>query len=119
VFFASSEQASLKVRERLDELLHKLGLLCHPTKALWETKQFGHHMGINIDSATTGYFFPPAVKLQKISTHARHLSGQATRKSRWLLVRHLKSKVGQAHYLFLVIPAARFFLRELHCVIGD
>eukprot|EP00873_Tetraselmis_striata_P024519 jgi/Tetstr1/444783/TSEL_032631.t1 len=37
----------------------------------------------------------------------------------WFPVRELQSLAGQAQYLFLAIPAARFFLRELHSVGGD
>jgi hypothetical protein len=32
LFFASSEQEALRVGERLDKLLDRLGLLRHPTK---------------------------------------------------------------------------------------
>eukprot|EP00873_Tetraselmis_striata_P025467 jgi/Tetstr1/445731/TSEL_033379.t1 len=39
--------------------------------------------------------------------------------SAWLPVQELQSLAWQAQYLFLAIPAARFFLRELHSVVGD
>jgi hypothetical protein len=52
-------------------------------------------------------------------THARHMIGRATKISRWLPVRDLQSLAGQARPLFLAILAPRFFLRELHYVIGD
>jgi hypothetical protein len=52
LFFASSEQEALQVRERLDMLLDRLGLLRHPTKGFWEPTQFGYNTGINIDSPT-------------------------------------------------------------------
>jgi hypothetical protein len=57
--------------------------------------------------------------LQKLTKQARHLLQRATRNSRWLPVKELQSFDGQAQYLFLAIPAARFFLRELHSVLGD
>eukprot|EP00873_Tetraselmis_striata_P028203 jgi/Tetstr1/448467/TSEL_035735.t1 len=50
---------------------------------------------------------------------ATRLIGRATRNARWLPVRELESLAGQAQYLFLAIPAARFFMRELHSVVGD
>eukprot|EP00873_Tetraselmis_striata_P014900 jgi/Tetstr1/435164/TSEL_002620.t1 len=52
-------------------------------------------------------------KLNHIARQATPLIGRATRNARWLSVRELQSQVGQAQYLFLAIPAARFFLREL------
>jgi hypothetical protein len=118
LFFASSEQVALLVRECLDKRVERLGLLRYPTKGFYEPTPFGHHMGINIDSST-GYFFSIANKLQKTSTHARKMIGRSTRNSRWLPVRDLHSLVGKAHYLFLAIPAARFFLRESNCVMGN
>eukprot|EP00873_Tetraselmis_striata_P008724 jgi/Tetstr1/428988/TSEL_018963.t1 len=41
------------------------------------------------------------------------------RSAKWLPVRELQSLARKVHYLFLAIPAARFFLRELHSVVGD
>eukprot|EP00873_Tetraselmis_striata_P038201 jgi/Tetstr1/458465/TSEL_004320.t1 len=58
-------------------------------------------------------------KLNRLSRQATRLIGRATRNARWLPVRELPSLAGQAQYLFLAIPAARFFLRELHSVVGD
>eukprot|EP00873_Tetraselmis_striata_P028116 jgi/Tetstr1/448380/TSEL_035661.t1 len=58
-------------------------------------------------------------KLNRLSRQATRLIGRATRNARWLPVRELQSLAGQAQYLFLAIPAARFFLWELHSVVGD
>jgi hypothetical protein len=43
----------------------------------------------------------------------------ATRASLWLPVKELMSFAGHAQYLCLAIMAARFFLRDLHSVLGD
>eukprot|EP00873_Tetraselmis_striata_P034787 jgi/Tetstr1/455051/TSEL_041907.t1 len=43
----------------------------------------------------------------------------AARDARWLPVRELQSLAGRAQYLHLAIPAARFYLRELHDVVGS
>jgi hypothetical protein len=75
-------------------------------------------MGIDIDTATC-YFFAPAAKLLKLAKQARQLLQRATRASRWLLVKELQSLAGQVQYLFFAIPAARFFMRESHSVLGD
>jgi hypothetical protein len=75
-------------------------------------------MGIDINTASC-YFYAPEQKLTKIAQHAKHFIGKATRNARWLPVKDLLSLAGKAQYLFLAIPAARFFLRELHSVVGE
>eukprot|EP00873_Tetraselmis_striata_P033451 jgi/Tetstr1/453715/TSEL_040671.t1 len=113
---ASIEQA-LHLRQRLASLLDALGLQRNPTKGFWEPCQFGRHLGVDIDSAS-GMFYAPADKLNRLSRQATRLIGRATRNARWLPVRELQSHAGQAQYLFLAIPAARFFMQELHSVVG-
>eukprot|EP00873_Tetraselmis_striata_P023764 jgi/Tetstr1/444028/TSEL_031967.t2 len=100
-------------RNLLDALA---GLQRNPTKGFWEPCQFGRHVGI--DSAS-GMFYAPADKLDRLSRHATRLIGRATRSAMWLPVRELQSLAGQAQYLFLAIPVAKFFRRELHSVVGD
>ena len=118
LLFASTEAEALALRDRLASLLDALGLQRHPSKGFREPAQFGRHLGVDIDTAT-GYFYAPADKLSKIARQAKQLISRATRNSRWLPVRDLQSLAGQAQYLFLAIPPARFFLRELHNVVGD
>eukprot|EP00873_Tetraselmis_striata_P041649 jgi/Tetstr1/461913/TSEL_006991.t1 len=117
LFSASMEQA-LHLRQRLASLLNALGLQRNPTKGFWEPSQFGMHMGVDIDSAS-GMFYAPADKLSRLSRQATRLIGRATRNAEGLPMRKLQSLAGQAQCLFLAIPAARFFLRELHSVVGD
>eukprot|EP00873_Tetraselmis_striata_P012338 jgi/Tetstr1/432602/TSEL_021972.t1 len=117
LFSASMEQA-LHLRQRLASLLDAWGLQRNPTKGFWEPCQFGRHMGVDIDSAS-GMLYAPADKLNRLSRQATRLIGRATRNARWLPLRELLSLAGQAQYLFLAIPAARFILRELHSVVGD
>jgi hypothetical protein len=75
---------------------------------------------MGIDSNTTSRTkTPPEQKLTKIAQEARHLIGRATWNARWIPVKDLQSLVGYAQYLFLAIPAANFFLRELHSVVGE
>jgi hypothetical protein len=75
-------------------------------------------LGIDIDTATC-YFVAPVEKFQKLAKQARQLMQRTTRASKWLPVKELQSIDGHAHYLFLAIPAARFFLRKLHSLLGD
>jgi hypothetical protein len=75
-------------------------------------------MGIDIDRASC-YFYARESKVAKIAKPTKHLIGRATRNARWLPVKDLQSLARQAQYLFVAIPAARFYLRELHSVVGE
>eukprot|EP00873_Tetraselmis_striata_P021815 jgi/Tetstr1/442079/TSEL_003162.t1 len=119
LLFSASMERALPLRQRLASLLDTVGLQRNPTKGFWEPCQFGRHLGVDIESAS-GMFYAPTDKLNRLSRRATRLIGRATRNARWLPpVRELQSLAGQAQYLFLAIPAARFFLRELHSVVGD
>eukprot|EP00873_Tetraselmis_striata_P041951 jgi/Tetstr1/462215/TSEL_007278.t1 len=67
----------------------------------------------------TGYFYAPADKLQRLVRQAKEQLQRAARDARWLPVRELQPLAGRAQYLYLAIPAARFYLRELHDVMGS
>jgi hypothetical protein len=110
LLFAATRALALALRQRVDRLLTSLGLLRHPSKDFWEPTRYGHHLGIDIDT-TTCYFFAPSQKLHKLAKQARQLLHRATRANRWLHVKELQSFAGNAQYLYLAIPAARFFLR--------
>eukprot|EP00873_Tetraselmis_striata_P008205 jgi/Tetstr1/428469/TSEL_018480.t1 len=103
---------------RVADLLDSLGLLRNPAKGLWESVQYGEHLRVDIDTAT-GYIYAPVDKLQRLARQAKQLLQRAARDARWLPVRELHSLAGRAQYLFLAIPAARFYLRELHDVVGS
>eukprot|EP00873_Tetraselmis_striata_P038228 jgi/Tetstr1/458492/TSEL_044898.t1 len=118
LLFASSEPEALELRQRVADLLDSRGLLRNPAKGLWEPVQYGQHLGVDIDTAT-GYFYAPVDKLQRLARQAKQLLQRAARDARWLPVRELQSLAGRAQYLFLAIPAARFYLRELHDVVGS
>eukprot|EP00873_Tetraselmis_striata_P026356 jgi/Tetstr1/446620/TSEL_034144.t1 len=118
LLFASSEPEALELRHRVADLLDSMVLLRNPAKGLWEPAQYGQHMGVDIDTAT-GYFYAPVDKLQRLMRQAKQLLQRAARDARWLPVRELQSLAGRAQYLFLAIPAARFYLRELHDVVGS
>ena len=75
------------------------------------------HLGLVIDTVK-GEFRAPAKKLSAISSLARDLLCGAARHKRWVPVRHLASLAGKAQFLYLAIPAARFYLRELHDVVS-
>eukprot|EP00873_Tetraselmis_striata_P027947 jgi/Tetstr1/448211/TSEL_035499.t1 len=109
---------ALELRQRVADLLDTMGLLRNPAKGLWEPVQYGQHLGVDIDTAT-GYFYAPVDKLQRLARQAKQLLQRAARDARWLPVRELQPLAWRAQYLFLAIPAARFYLRELHDVVGS
>lgn len=57
-------------------------------------------------------------KLARISSLAKDILCRASRDHRWVPARLLRSLAGQAQFLYLAIAPARFFLRELHDVLG-
>eukprot|EP00873_Tetraselmis_striata_P035161 jgi/Tetstr1/455425/TSEL_042257.t1 len=57
--------------------------------------------------------------MQRLARQAKQLLQRAARDARWLPVRELQSLAGRAQYLFWAIPAARFYLRALHDVVGS
>jgi hypothetical protein len=118
LLFGPTREVALTIRRRVNLLLTKLGLLRHSIRGCWEPTHTGHHLGIDIDT-TTGYFLTPAAKPEKLAKLAQQLLQRFTRASKWLPVQNLHSFAGHAQYMFLVISAARLFLRELHSVLGD
>jgi hypothetical protein len=118
LFMASSHDATLPLRDRIDALLHRLGLKRNPTKGMWEPTQVGDHLGLTID-LLNGEFRAPVDKLQALSKQASALLGRAaTNVRRWLPARQLAAFAGKAQFLYLAIAPARFFLRELQYVLS-
>jgi hypothetical protein len=115
--FTASHHAALQARDFVASLLHRLGLARHPSKGLWHPVQYGQHLGIDIDTAT-GTFYAPTSKLTTLARQAKAMLQRTTRCARWLPVKELLQFASRAEYLFLAIPAARFYLHDLHCVVG-
>jgi hypothetical protein len=92
-YYLRLQEEALALRQRLLSLLDRLGLLRHPTMSFWAPTQFGHHLGVDIDTSSC-YFYAPESKLTKIAQQAKELIGQATRNARWRPVKDLKSQVG-------------------------
>eukprot|EP00873_Tetraselmis_striata_P013426 jgi/Tetstr1/433690/TSEL_022909.t1 len=117
LFLADSREAALELRVRLSTLLDRLGLLRNPNKGVWEPTQVGPHLGMIID-LKRGEFRAPEEKLIALAKAARSLLGRAASNKRWLPARQLASFAGKAQLLYLAVTPARFFLRELHCVLA-
>ena len=113
--FESSLPACVERQVQVFALLDDLGLKIHPNKGYHTPVQAGLHLGLEIDFAQ-GVFRAPASKLAKISTLAKQLLCSAAASQRWIRARALATLAGMAQFLYLAIPAARFYLRELHDV---
>jgi hypothetical protein len=113
LFSANIGDGALQLRDRVVVLLDRLGLGRNPKKGQWEPTQICDHLGLQIDTTTSTFRAPPS-KLQAIATLSRTLRQRSTRDARWLPTRQLAVLAGKVQYLYLAIPAARFYLRELH-----
>jgi hypothetical protein len=69
MFMAHSREAVLLLRDRVEALLHRLGLQRSPQKDLWEPTHVRDHLGLTID-LPNGEFRAPIDKLQTLSKHA-------------------------------------------------
>eukprot|EP00873_Tetraselmis_striata_P016992 jgi/Tetstr1/437256/TSEL_025986.t1 len=117
LFLADSREAALELRVRLSTLQDRLGMLRNPNKGVWEPTQVGPHLGLIID-LKRGEFRAPEEKLIALAKAARSLLGRAASNKRWLPARQLASFAGKAQFMYLAVTPARFFLRELHCVLA-
>eukprot|EP00873_Tetraselmis_striata_P007963 jgi/Tetstr1/428227/TSEL_018267.t1 len=93
------------------------GMLRNPNKGVWEPTQVGPHLGLIVD-LQRGEFRAPEEKLIALAKAARSLLGRAASNKRWLPARQLASFAGKAQFLYSAVTPARFFLRELHCVLA-
>jgi hypothetical protein len=117
LFLASSLAAALLLRARVESLLTSLGLQRNAKKGEWEPTQSLTHLGMRVD-LKLGLFIAPAEKLLQIAAQAKSLLGRAARNRRFLPAKALAALAGKAQFLYLAIPVARFYLRELHTVLG-
>eukprot|EP00873_Tetraselmis_striata_P014402 jgi/Tetstr1/434666/TSEL_023757.t1 len=86
-------------------------------KGVWEPTQVGPHLGLIVD-LQRGEFRAPEEKLVPLAKVARSLLGHAASNMRWLPARQLASFAGKAQFLYVAITPARFFSRDLHCVLA-
>jgi hypothetical protein len=49
MFMAHSRDAALLLRDRIEALLHRLGLQRNPKKGMWEPTQVVDHLGLTVD----------------------------------------------------------------------
>ena len=101
---------------RVEAVLQELGLRRNVAKGHWDVTQRLEHLGMMVDTKT-GLFQVTPSRMHKIRTLARETICLATRTNRLIPARQLARFTGLAQCVYLAVPPARHFLRELHnCV---
>ena len=116
--FGETYEETLQLASYTFSLLDSLGLKVHPTKGHFLPVLVGEHLGMTLDFEK-GEFRAPIAKLENIAVLAKMLLCSAAAHKRWVRVKALVSLAGKAQVLYLAIPVARFFLRELHDVVKN
>ena len=108
-----TRSAALAARHRVTEVLNALGLRRNEAKGHWEVTQRLEHLGMVVDTAK-GMFQVTPSRLHKIKVLAKEISCLSSRTKRWIPVRKLAGFTGLAQCVYLAVPPAKHYLRELH-----
>jgi hypothetical protein len=111
-----TRQEALAARDRIAYVLDSLGLARNPNKGVWEPCQQLEHLGLLVD-AKRGLFLATPERLTKLRLLARDIICRGKHNGRWISARKLAKFTGLAQSLYLAIPPARHYLRELHSVL--
>ena len=113
-----TREEALAARDRISEVLESLGLARNPSKGFWEPCQQLEHLGLLVD-AKRGLFMVTPDRLRRIRARALDVLCRGKQNARWVSARSLASFSGLAQAVYLAVPPARHFLRELHnCLKG-
>ncbi|KAK3233729.1 hypothetical protein CYMTET_55987 [Cymbomonas tetramitiformis] len=104
-------------RGRLSKLLSRLGFFRNEKKGHWEPIQLGEHLGLEVDFEEV-LFRVTEKRLKKIHSKATALLCRAAREQRWVQARELAGFNGLCQSVYLAVPAASVYLRELYFVPG-
>ncbi|KAK3252441.1 hypothetical protein CYMTET_38263 [Cymbomonas tetramitiformis] len=113
----SSRIEALRARELTSRVLVRLGLSRNEKKGQWEPTQLVEHLGLEVDLKAGQFRVTPA-RLQKIHLQSKALLSEASRQRRWLPARKLAAFTGLCQSVYLAVPPARLYLRELHFVLS-
>ncbi|KAK3266376.1 hypothetical protein CYMTET_24998 [Cymbomonas tetramitiformis] len=113
----SSRIEALRARELTPRVLVRLGLSRNEKKGQWEPTQLVEHLGLEVDLKAGQFRVTPA-RLQKIHLQSKALLSEASRQRRWLPARKLAAFTGLCQSVYLAVPPARLYLKELHFVLS-
>ncbi|KAK3277511.1 hypothetical protein CYMTET_14487 [Cymbomonas tetramitiformis] len=94
------------------------GRLRNEKKGHWEPTQVVEHLGLEVD-LKLGQLRVTERWVHKIHTRAKEILCDATRNRRWIPARRLASFTGLCQSVYLVVPTARLYLRELCFVLAE
>ncbi|KAK3265932.1 hypothetical protein CYMTET_25408 [Cymbomonas tetramitiformis] len=113
-----SQREGFLRREKVQLVLHRLGLQRNEKKGQWEPTQVVEHLGLEVD-LKLGQFRVTERRVHKIHTRAKEILCDAARNRRWIPARRLASFTGLCQSVYLAVPAARLYLRELYFVLAE
>ncbi|KAK3243683.1 hypothetical protein CYMTET_46679 [Cymbomonas tetramitiformis] len=113
-----SQREGFLRREKVQLVLHRLGLQRNEKKGQWEPTQVVEHLGLEVD-LKLGQFRVTERRVHKIHTWAKEILCDAARNRRWIPARRLASFTGLRQSVYLAVPAARLYLRELYFVMAE
>ncbi|KAK3284535.1 hypothetical protein CYMTET_7830 [Cymbomonas tetramitiformis] len=105
-------------REKVQLVLHRLGLQRNEKKGHWEPTQVVEHLGLEVD-LKLGQFRVTERRVHKIHTRAKEIRCDAARNRRWIPARRLASFTGLCQSVYLAVPTAPLYLRELYFVLAE
>ena len=104
---------ALKARVRVQQVLELLGLQRNEKKGHWDVTQRLEHLGMLVDSKR-GLFQVTPARMMKIRKQAVEMTCLAKRQGRLVTARQLARFTGLAQCVYLAVPPARHYLREMH-----
>ncbi|KAK3283103.1 hypothetical protein CYMTET_9181 [Cymbomonas tetramitiformis] len=113
-----SQREGFLRREKVQLVLHRLGLRRNEKKGQWEPTQVVEHLGLEVD-LKLGQFRVTERRVHKIHTRAKEILCDAARNRRWIPARRLASFTGLCQSVYLAVPAAWLYLRELYFVLAE
>ncbi|KAK3287923.1 hypothetical protein CYMTET_4601 [Cymbomonas tetramitiformis] len=113
-----SQREGLLGREKFQLVLHRLGLRRNEKKSQWDPVQVVEHLGLEVD-LKLAQFRVTEQRMQKIHSRAKEKLCDAARNRRWIPARRLAAFTGLCQSVYLAVPAARLYLRELYFLLAE
>eukprot|EP00854_Cymbomonas_tetramitiformis_P009989 gene9989-biopygen10209 len=110
------EEEAYELRQRVEHVLNRLGLKRNEKKGQWVPVQVVEHLGLEVDFKE-GVFRVTQAQFEKIASKATDLLCETSQERRWVPVRKLAAFNRLCQSVYLAVPAARLYLRELYFVL--